>query len=446
MLIMNYEDPEEKARAGIEKSFGKKFRAHTDVANCFGSIYTHSLEWATQGFAVAKANLGNRAAPKHWSAELDAVLRKAKRNETSGLPVGPASSSIAVEIILATVDRKLADRYIFLRYVDDYTAYCNTYEEAQDFIRELGQELSFYRLSLNLTKTSIVSLPEPSQDRWVNNLMNAAAPQFKEDGQIAFITAREALQFLDHAVWLNNDTPDGSIVKFAVASIVSRVKDNAAVDVFQYVLNLAWHFPILLPLLEQIDARSQYYDKDLLAGRLEEIIQINSLHRRSDGMSWALYYLERINSSPSERAVNDIIQSNDSVAIAMLVNFPTALPFAISYAKTVLEGDLYLKDQNWLLLYQLFRMGELADAYPDEGVFAELKNLNVDFFCRPNDMSLAEEYSSQLANPFFDDDEIPTFDAFMGGAKFEKKSLSLLKDADVAGDWPKGSDHLPSQP
>ena len=53
VLIMNYEDPEAKALTAVQMSFGKRFRAHADVTNCFGSIYTHSLEWAIQGFDVA---------------------------------------------------------------------------------------------------------------------------------------------------------------------------------------------------------------------------------------------------------------------------------------------------------------------------------------------------------------------------------------------------------
>jgi hypothetical protein len=412
MLIMNYEDPETKALTAAEQSFGKKFRAHTDIANCFGSIYTHSLEWAIQGFEAAKANLTQKAA-RHWSTDLDQVLRGAKRNETSGLPIGPASSSIAVEIILAAVDRKLRDQFLFVRYVDDYTALCDTHAEAQEFIRLLGKELSQYRLTLNLSKTSIVELPEPLQEKWVSALMSALPPLLQDDGQLSYMSTREAFNFLDYAVRLNNDTPDGSVIKFAVSTIARRLKDRAAADVFQYVLNLAWHYPILLPYLEKIDAQSDYYDATELERKLNGIIDTNALHRRSDGMCWALYYLERLTKSPSEKSISAIIESKDCVALAMLCNFENSIDAAFRYAETIMEAPLYIRDQYWLLLYQLFLADKIPDAYPDEGTFKLLKKYDVDFFCNHGEHSRAEDYCFAAHNPFVTDDDRPDFDEWM---------------------------------
>lgn len=417
MLIMNYEDHETKAMAAIDQSFGKKFRAHTDVANCFASVYTHSLEWAVQGFEIAKLNLAVKKGPRHWSAHIDQALRWAKRNETSGLPVGPASSSIAVEVILSAVDQKLRDRFSFVRYVDDYTALCESHESAQEFILALGKELSLYRLNLNLAKTSIVELPEPLQEKWVADLMNAVPPVLRDDGQLAFMDTSDALQFLDHAVRLNNETPDGSIVKFAVAAISRRLKDRAAADVFKYVLNLSWHYPILLPYLEQIDARSEYYDREILIEKLNKIIAINVAHRRSDGICWALYYLDRLKSNPSEDSIVGVISSGDSVAIAMLCAFEIAVERVAEYAKTLIDKtSLYIKDQNWLLLYRLYLLGKINDPYEDEKTFEILKKYEVDFFCPAGENSRAEEYCEYISNPFVPQEEMQNFDQWMNGA------------------------------
>ncbi|EJM92485.1 antiviral reverse transcriptase Drt4 [Pseudomonas sp. GM67] len=412
MLIMNYEDPETKALTAADQSFGKKFRAHTDIANCFGSVYTHSLEWATQGFETAKANLTKKGA-RHWSTDLDQVLRGAKRNETSGLPIGPASSSIAVEVILAAVDRKLREQFSFVRYVDDYTALCQTHAEAEEFIRLLGKELSQYRLTLNLSKTSIVELPEPLQEKWVSTLMSALPPLLQDDGQLAFMSTREAFHFLDYAVRLNNETPDGSVIKFAVSTIARRLKDRAAADVFQYVLNLSWHYPILLPYLEKIDARSDYYDTKQLENKLNGIIETNALHRRSDGICWALYYLERLNSLPSEKSISAIIESKDCVALAMLCNFENSIDAATQYAQGIIGAHIYTQDQNWLLLYQLFLADKISDPYPNEETFTLLKKYDVDFFCSPGKDSHAETYCIAAHNPFVQDDERPSFDQWM---------------------------------
>lgn len=413
MLIMNYEDPETKALTSAEQSFGKKFRAHTDVANCFGSIYTHSVEWAIQGFAEAKAKFAGPRQDTHWSSELDDALRSAKRAETSGLPIGPASSSIAVEIILAAVDCTLREKYSFVRYIDDYTALCNTHAQAEDFIRDLGKELSKYKLTLNLAKTSVVELPEPLQEHWVSALTAALPPLLRDDGQIAFLNTRDAFQFLDHAVRLNNSTPDGSVLKFAVSAIARRLKDKTAAEVFQYVLNLAWHYPILLPYLEQIDARANHYDKDNLTTKLNEIIRSNALQRRSDGMCWALYYLERLGPQPSANSIAEIIESKDCVALAMLSRFETATPTVINYAKTLLGEPCYTIDENWLLFYQLYFNDKIDNPYSDEDTFKILKHYGVDFFCNPDEQSTAEQYCSAITCPFIDAGTLPTFDEWM---------------------------------
>lgn len=417
MLIMNYEDHETKVLAATEQSFGKRFRAHTDVANCFASVYTHSLEWAIQGFEIAKANLASRPDQMHWSTELDRVLRSAKRNETSGLPIGPATSSIAVEIILADVDRKLRERFSFVRYVDDYTALCSSYEEAQEFVRLLGKELSQYRLTLNLSKTSIVELPEPLQEKWISELMNSL-PQLKQsDGQLTLLSTSEAFQFLDHAVRLNNETPDGSVVKFAVAAIVGALNGKTAADVFHYVLNLAWHYPILLPYLEKIDAKDVYYDKEQLINKLNGIIEVNALHRRSDGICWALYYLERLAAQPSDNSIKWIMESKDCIAIAMLSRFEVAVDRVTQYVMELIDEHLYTKDQNWLLLYQLFLTDKIPNPYEEDETFVLLKRYEVDFFCPVGERSRAEEYCTYIANPFLDAGKIPSFEGWMQGAK-----------------------------
>jgi hypothetical protein len=220
-------------------------------------------------------------------------------------------------------------------------------------------------------------------------------------------------------VRLNNETPDGSVVKFAVAAISSRLKDQAAADVFQYVVNLAWYYPILLPYLEQIDARSGQYNREQLIEKLHKIIDVNVSHRRSDGICWALYYLEQLDTVPSESAIVGIIESRDCVAIAMLCNFEVAVNRVSEYAKELIDCDLYVKDQNWLLLYQLYRMDKIADPYKGEPTFDLLRKYDVDFFCSVGESSRAEQYCSLIENPFADKEKMPTFDQWMQGMEYD---------------------------
>lgn len=407
MFIMNYEDHEAKTKNTLDISFGAAFRAHADIANCFGSIYTHSLEWAIQGYEEAKKMLQQKGAPKHWSSKLDAVLRNAKRKETTGLPIGPGTSNIAVEIILAAVDKKLAPRFRFVRYIDDYTAYCKTHIEAQDFIRALNIELSQYRLTLNLSKTKITELPEPLVDSWITKLHNAIPWKMESNGTLSLYT-HDAISFLDFAVHLNRAEPDGSVLKFAAGLICGRAKGDTAATVFQYILNLSWHYPILLPLLERIDATSDYYEKESVVKKLNSILEVNASHRRSDGMCWALYYLRQISAQPTPENVGRVIEALDATAITLLSSFETGGEAAIAYAQKVIESEsLYELDQCWLLLYQLFYLGKIENPYKDDPTFEILKKYDVQFLWRSEKSSKAEDYCWYYSNPFRDREEKP---------------------------------------
>lgn len=411
IFIMNYEDHETKTKNIIELSFAASFRAHADVANCFGSIYTHSLEWAIQGYEKAKESL--RSKDKHWSSKLDTALRNTKRNETIGLPIGPGSSSVAVEIILAAVDRELAKQFRFVRYIDDYTAYCETHIEAQNFTRALNIELSRYRLNLNLNKTKITELPEPQIDSWVTSVTNALPNRTDSNGMLTLST-HEAINFLDFAINLNKSVQDGSVLKLAAGLIAHRAQGDTAATVFQYVLNLSWHFPILLPILEKIDATSEYYNKDDVTEKLNKILAVNALHRRSDGMCWALYYLKQLNTRPTPENVVNIIESADTVAITLLSSFENGEAAAIGYAMHIIgNSTLYELDQNWILLYQLYYAGKIETPYKDEPVFEVLKKYDVQFIHSQKKSSKAEDYCFYFSNPFQDDGDRLGFQQYL---------------------------------
>lgn len=149
IIIMNYENTEKNIERHIKLSFNKKFYVKTDISNFYPSIYSHSIPWALVGFDTAKKERDS----SKWFNKIDTYQRLIKRNETNGIPIGPASSNIIVESILAKIDKTLKDeRFIFIRFIDDYTAYFSTYEKAEEFIRRLSEELSKYKLLLNIKK------------------------------------------------------------------------------------------------------------------------------------------------------------------------------------------------------------------------------------------------------------------------------------------------------
>lgn len=378
-LIMDYEDSLEKTNRTLNIGFGKKFRVHTDIANCFPSIYTHAIPWATVGFAHSKAHK-KREHDSIWFNRLDCCQRMIKRNETQGVAIGPGTSNVVSEAILAKIDEELRKTYSHFRYIDDYTCYCDTHQEGQDFLRQLNDELRKYKLSLNIKKTEIIELPAPIDSDWVVELstrMPAGSPNEPPKTGKRY-SASEALRYIDFALQLKKKTPDGSVLKFAVKSIIYQLDELAIQPVLEYLLNLSRFYPLLLPLLDYLFAHTTI-NAAPYAKNLNAILIDNAINRRSDGMCWALYFLNQYKLSISCEGVRKVIESCDCMAILMLHLAGAFKDEVKGFVDSLDKSDSYELDQYWVLLYQLFHDGVIENSYSDENCFDILKAEEVSF-------------------------------------------------------------------
>ena len=374
LIIMDYEKSFEKTKRNLRGAFGRRFMAHTDVANCFPSIYTHAIPWATVGFDHAKKH----AKPIHateWFNQLDKKVRCLKRNETQGVAIGPATSNIVSEIILARVDDALREDFVYFRFMDDYTAYCETEGDAQEFIRRLAEELAKYKMLLNIKKTKVIPLPMALSADWATELA-LSMPKSEE------ISGYDAVNYLNLAVRLAKDAPDGSVLKYALKSLLGRkLEFMAEFDILPYALTLSFHQPVLLPLLEKLLAATLFPGTFLHGEQLQRLALENARFRRSDGMAWSLYYLNKYEVRISKNIADEVMASRDCVALLLLYlsGDMDNQAIVIEFAKSLNSNDLYEIDQYWLLLYELYREGKIANPYADEDAFEIMKDNGVSF-------------------------------------------------------------------
>ncbi|MBU4591839.1 MAG: RNA-directed DNA polymerase [Candidatus Thermoplasmatota archaeon] len=375
LVVMDYDSSSfQRDSKNIKSILGKRFMVRTDIANFYPSIYSHALPWALVGFSFAK----NHKPPKYkleWYNQIDEKVRFLKRNETQGIAIGPATSNILSELILTRIDEKLSKSgFIFCRYVDDYTAYCNTEEEGREFIRELSEELSIYKLNLNINKTKFFTLPQPGLDHWIILLRQGLPHKNK-------LSIFEAETYLDLAIELSYDYPDGSVLKYALKSLVGQnMYVNTRYFLIGKTLNLAFHQPILLPILSKLFENIPSLHVKRFAVELNKIAHINAINRHSDGMAWALYYLNKYKIGIKPDVAKAIIKSHDCIALIMLYlsKNPTFQKSVMDFAKGLKSSELYDLDQHWLLLFQLFIDKKIANPYSDN-VFEILKEKNVNF-------------------------------------------------------------------
>lgn len=379
VIIMNYEDKEETTSRELKLSFSKNFLVKTDISSCFSSIYTHSIPWAAVGIKASKKTKNKK---ELWYNKLDLHQRHTKRNETNGIPIGPATSNIIVELILGSIDKKLSSKgYTFIRYIDDYYYYASSTKEVDEFINLLEKELKQFKLSLNIHKTSISELPCPIVESWISNLLSQMPSIIKytteEDEEIKeYIPAFQVIRFISNAAGLKKSTPDGSTIKYAISLIESYIDDDEVDKVIPAFLNLCWHYPVILPHLEKLLDKSS--DKKSYRLSLDRIIIKSAKKNQSDGMSWSIYYLSKYRLPISSEASNQAFQTKDCITLLCLYLHGTKQKQIIDFLDKIPKDDVYTLDEYWILIYELFFRDIIQNPYND-GCFEILKKNNVSF-------------------------------------------------------------------
>jgi hypothetical protein len=353
IIVMTYEQPNRKTKRYNDSSKGKKFIVHSDISNFYPSIYTHSIPWALLGLQAAKLNQSGG-----FENELDQHQRMMKRNETTGVAIGPGTSNIISEIILYEVDKRLKDKgYEFYRFIDDYTAFCSTYEESESFIRDLSEFLSIYGLLLNIKKTEIKKLPKPTSADWVSDLGSRISQRKK-------VNEFYCIKMLDYALELQEKKPGGSILKFTLKSLINKATPKAKIALLDYSVNLTMHYPILLPLIGDLLSTVTRKPNDSYYESLNFTLTECIINKNSDGMVWCLFYIAKYYSARLSNDMADkIINTGDVIAITTLFLFTQHQQKVVVFCKRILQLSLFDIDQYWLLLYQVFLNEKIENPY-----------------------------------------------------------------------------------
>ncbi len=152
---------------------GARYVLKTDVQRFYPSIYTHSIPWALHGKAVAKTNRSSSLVGN----VIDKAVRDAQDGQTIGVPIGPDTSAIVAECLMAAVERDLIAQVGALngwRYTDDIELAFSTIGEAEKGLSALMEVLAGYELSLSPAKTSILELPEALGKRAIRDFRDFA--------------------------------------------------------------------------------------------------------------------------------------------------------------------------------------------------------------------------------------------------------------------------------
>ncbi len=375
----------------IQASLGYKYRLKVDVANCYNTIYTHSVAWAICGKDEAKKYLRTKE-PEQLKDEyeladkLDAFIRFQKNNETNGIVVGPFTSRIFSEIILAAIDRKLSKKgYVFRRYVDDFKFYFRSEIQAKASIPKIERLLNEYGLHLNASKTEVTCYPfevvsqmkqtyeNALNDEGVFGVLNAASLLYSSGQKGAY---KYALKFIRDKEPSTDDF--GVIMSSLINILLIEPKYGKYVIIYLKKYIHKWKREVITELINR-ELNIAIHDEL----QQEALVFLNIIRELKLPLSAEnLISVLRCSNDFAIVMVLDIWKSRKKL-VTRTRQQATEIRKAIESLSQELKGEEY-SGARWFLLYEIKIHGlvnpELMPLPTDDDFFVKLHECGVTFY------------------------------------------------------------------
>lgn len=150
----------EVEQLSLEQALEYSYLFSTDISDCYGSIYTHTIPWALHSKEKAKQFLKDNSL-KLEGDNIDWLIRQMTNNQTNGIPQGSVLMDLIAEIVLGYADLLLSknlednniEDYKIIRYRDDYRIFVNNTQTGNKIIKILTEVIIELGFKLNATKT-----------------------------------------------------------------------------------------------------------------------------------------------------------------------------------------------------------------------------------------------------------------------------------------------------
>lgn len=358
-----------------------------DINRFYGSIYTHSIPWAALGKKTAKQMHHAKTLSAHWSSTLDKLARNCNQQQTIGLPIGPDTSRIISEMILARIDNVLlgnnglTSSQIY-HNIDDYQIGCldtSATEKAQSaFVRTISQ----FELRLNDFKTSV----DQGIDFRPSNFQRHFDPISELTGT-AFIEC-----FFENLYTQAREHPNTNVVGYALKRFARKIARTTEKDLArEYLQRMIFAMPHqarwILPLL------LGFYSAGSGSSHARRIISwgAETSARRNDvgSLLWYLYGALFLKIKLSADLCEQCFGMSNELVDLVLVHGKKETIFPVSiknFRSRYAESDL--KTPAWLPIYEIHRRSwDTSSAFakigtPDDqdGYYNTLRLSQVEFY------------------------------------------------------------------
>ncbi|EOU2018398.1 RNA-directed DNA polymerase, partial [Clostridium perfringens] len=356
LFEMNYDNWRSDGSPELDLLIGKRYIVKADISNCFPSIYTHSLPWALVGKATSKTNRNK----SEWFNKIDHYVQNIKNGETHGLIIGPHTSNLLSEIILCSIDKKL-NKWDYIRNIDDFTCYVETYDKAQRFLVELSEQLREFDLVLNHKKTEIIELPVGAMEQWIHKLNSISL--LLKDGKLDYSGAKI---YLDLAIELmKSNKMNSAILNYAIKvlgslELTSNAKKYCLKTIFHWVLI----YPYLVPLLEENVFTVFSAEACQISDISQRIFNSGLENKNYEEVSYAIYFAIKYKFELKNIKANNAIESEHCIYKLLTyiyfknLNDNKSIKILKEHAKelNINEDDF---NRNWLFVYEVLSVSYL---------------------------------------------------------------------------------------
>ena len=179
-ILTWWEKAEQKS---IGMSLDYEYLVHIDIANCYGSLYTHSIPWALHGRNKIKKTLEHKSSKdKNLIGNIiDKHLINISYGQTNGIPQGSILMDFIAEMVLGYIDILLIKKlesigeFNIIRYRDDYRIFTNSMKEAENIVKHISEILIGFGMTLNPYKTkpsaqAVTDSIKPDKLYWIQKL------------------------------------------------------------------------------------------------------------------------------------------------------------------------------------------------------------------------------------------------------------------------------------
>ena len=225
----------------------------TDITDCYGAMYTHSIAWAVHGKDIAKAQKGNHDL---LGNAIDDFIEDMRFGQTNGISQGSVLMDFVAEIVLGYVDRLLSHQlkkekiqeYKILRYRDDFRIFVNDQSVGEKILKKLTEILCDFGMRLNSSKTKsssdIISASIKEDKRaWLSQSVNFESLSFQ----------KKLLLIHEHSIKFPNA---GSLLK-PLNGVLEEISGsgNDADVMLSIIVDIAYRNPRTYPVCVAIMAK-----------------------------------------------------------------------------------------------------------------------------------------------------------------------------------------------